>query len=103
MSTRGEDEANLTKVLVSFKQNGLARQVWDSYSSCHARNNFQEGATVLKWFLGVPGECRSGAPRHGVSLERDLVGVLVRCNLRAIKWLKLRERGGPQRDAQLSV
>ena len=27
MSTRGEDEANLTKVLVSFKLNGLARQV----------------------------------------------------------------------------
>ena len=40
MSTRGEDGANLTKVLVSFKLNGLAWQVWDSYSSCHARNNF---------------------------------------------------------------
>ena len=50
--------------------------------------------------LGGPEECRSGTLRHGASLEGDLVGVLVRYNLRAIKWLERRE---PQSDAQLAV
>ena len=36
-------------------------------------------------------------------LEGDLVRVLVRYNLRAIKWLKLLERREPQSDAQLAV
>ena len=31
------------------------------------------------------------------------MGALVLYNLRAIKLLKLRERGGPQRDAQLAA
>lgn len=39
IGTRGEDGANLAKVSVSFKVNGLAGQVWDSYSSCHANND----------------------------------------------------------------
>ena len=34
MSTSGEDGANLTKVIVSFKLNGFA---------CHARNNAKRG------------------------------------------------------------
>ena len=77
-----EDGANLTKVLVSFK---IEIMPGGSHSS------------------GGPEECRSGAPSHGASLKVDLVGVLVRYNLRAIKWLKLQERGEPQRDAQLAV
>ena len=56
------------------------------------------GFAVLKWLLGGPEECRSGASKHGVSLEGDLVGVLVRYNLQAIMWLKLWESGGPQCD-----
>ena len=43
MSTSGEDGANLTKAIVSFKLNGFARQVLDSYSSCHARNIAKRG------------------------------------------------------------
>ena len=39
----------------------------------------------------------------GGSLEGDLVGVLVRYNLQAVKWLKLLEHGGPQRHAQFAV